>query len=90
MPYVPVVLELDYVNTGNLSVPANDELETQYDAPDGWAIVSWGYTAAPEYFRIRAAVIQSPGPGQSQFVGVMENVDSVSHSFRWTFVLIKM
>lgn len=89
MPYVPVVTEFDYQNSGNVSVPANDELETEYYPPEGYTLVSWGVTSAPEYLRIRSATI-TPGDGDvGRFLGVMVNTDSTAHSFRWTYVLIK-
>lgn len=89
MPSIKVDVEFDYVDTGNLSVPANDELETVYYAPEGWSVIGWGFNASPLYFSPRLATIALDGEGIPAFTGVMVNSDSSSHSFRWSFVLLK-
>lgn len=95
MPEIKTVLEFDYPNSGNVSVPANDEVEYEYFAPDGWAVISWGVgTAVPElYLRTALIGLGSPFPGAPQvgrFIGTIVNSDSVPHVLRFGFVLLKL
>lgn len=91
MPSIKVDVEFDYPNSGPISVPANDGVETEYYAPEGYTLISWGYTSKAPELNINTASITPDGgtPSVGRFVGKMENADSVAHSFRWTYVLLK-
>ena len=91
MPSVKVDVEFDYTNSGNLSVPANDSLEIEYYAPEGWTLIGWGVSAKGPELSIHNASITPDGgsPSVPRFIGTMDNTDSVPHGFRWTYHLMK-
>lgn len=95
MPEIKTVLEFDYPNSGVVTVPANDEVEYEYFPPEGWAVISWGVSAAVPDLHLRNAVIglgapYPGGPEVGRFIGTVVNSDSASHALRFTFVLLKL
>ena len=89
MVYVPVELEFDFQNTGTFNIPANDQVETLWPEPEGYHLVSWGLiNTNSDVVRVNQAYITLVDDIPT-FVGTLSNDDSVQHSARWLFVLLK-
>jgi hypothetical protein len=91
MPEIRAILEFDYLNSGNVAVPADDQIEHEFYPPEGWAVISWGVTSMSPELHINSASI-SPGVDDvPRFIGIIVNTDlSNSHSLRFTYVLLKL
>jgi hypothetical protein len=88
------MFEVEYANTGWINVPASahdDSTIYEYTAPDGYQILSWGYYSGDSvHLSISAAMINVTDGVANSFVGNVANSDSADHSYRWTFLLLKM
>lgn len=86
-------LNLRYVTTGYLLVPAGSYHEYKYTAPRGYSLMSWGVNNLAQGQRIYRATIvfdSSTEGSVPEFQGRVENDDiENAHDFIWTFVLMK-
>ncbi|QXV62051.1 hypothetical protein [Amycolatopsis sp. TNS106] len=89
MPEIRSILEFQGVNSGARTVPAGELDEYEFYSDPGWDLVSWGVTSLDNTVRLQTATITPGNDGVLRFVGRVHNTDTVSHSHRWTFVVVK-
>jgi hypothetical protein len=88
MPDVRCVLEFDYIHQ-KFPIPAGQESEYEFHAPEGYTLISWGYTSFsnPDVRMIAASITpSSEGP---RFIGIVQHDGIDDTTMVWTFVLLK-
>lgn len=88
--YVPVTVELDYVNTGPQTVPAGTTKDFLFPAREGWTGLSWGWFGAHPTLEFQTAGFVKGDDGREQFIASVRNSGASDRTIRWLFKLMKV
>lgn len=90
MAYLPVVVEVDYLNTGPQNVPANTTQEFEFPAPEGWTAVSWGFNSVHPILEFQTLGFFLNDTGQQVFRATVRNPSATDRQLRFVFTLLKL
>lgn len=87
MAYISVVVEIKNVWVQETHA-AESQTTFQFDPPEGYQLLSWGWSNANPEVRLLGATISGDAPGH--FSATVDNASVDPWPIRWTFVLMKV
>lgn len=88
--HVPVVVEVDYKNTGPQNVVAGTTQDFEFPAPEGWTAVSWGFSTVHPILEFQTLGFFLNDAGKQVFRATVRNPGGVDRQFRFVFMLMKI
>jgi hypothetical protein len=87
MPNVVLPFQLEFLQQdAPRGVLANSQDDFTFVAPDGYQLISWGFSSMDPELQVSMAMITS----ENLFRGVVDNPTGSDLGFRWQFLLLKV